>query len=46
MLTLNNFIFNFINSLQITGRAMGTTCAPGYTIIFMAQLKKQHIHKK
>ena len=30
ILTLNNFVFNSINNLQIMGCAMGTICAPAY----------------
>ena len=35
VLTLNNFIFNCQNYLQIKGFAMGTKCAPCYANIFM-----------
>ena len=44
ILTLNNFVFNSINYLQIMGCAMGTICAPAYANIFMAQFEKQHIY--
>ena len=44
ILTLNNFVFNFINYLQITGCTIGKICAPAYTNIFMAQFEKQHIY--
>ena len=37
ILTLNNFVFNFINYLEITECAMGTICAPACANIFMAQ---------
>lgn len=30
MLTLNNFVFNSINYIQIIGCAMGTICSPAY----------------
>ena len=43
ILTLNNFVFNSINYLQIMGCAMGTICAPAYANIFMAQFEKHHI---
>ena len=43
MLTLNNFVFNSINYIQIIGCAMGTICAAAYVNIFMAQFEKQHI---
>ena len=44
ILTLNNFVFNAINYLQIMGCAMGTICAPAYANIFVAQFEKQHIY--
>ena len=44
ILTLNNFVFNSINYLQIIGCAMGTICAPAYANIFVAQFEKQHIY--
>ena len=44
VLTLNNFVFNSINYLQIMECAMGTICAPAYVNIFMAQFEKQHIY--
>ena len=44
ILTLNNFVFNPINYLQIMGCAMSTICAPAYTNIFMAEFEKQHIY--
>ena len=44
ILTLNNFVFNSINYLQIMGCAMGTICAPAYANIFMEQFEKQHIY--
>ena len=34
--TLNNFVFNSINYLQIMGCEMGTIRAPAYANIFMA----------
>ena len=44
ILTLNDFVFNSMNYLQIMGCAMGTICAPAYGNIFMAQFEKQHIY--
>ena len=44
ILTLNKFVFNFINYLQIMECAMSTICAPAYANIFMAQFGKQHIY--
>ena len=43
-LTLNNFLFNVINYLQIKGCAMGTILAPAYINIFMGKLENFHIH--
>ena len=43
-LTLNNFLFNVINYLQIKGCAMGTTLAPAYINIFIGKLENFHIH--
>ena len=40
VLTLNNFVFNSQNYLQIKGCAMSTKCAPSYANIFMVCLKK------
>ena len=40
ILTLNNFVFNSINYLQIMGCAMGTICASAYANIFMPQFEK------
>ena len=39
ILTLNNFIFNGINYLQIKGCAMGTICASTYANIFLGKFK-------
>ena len=44
ILTLNNFVFNPINYLQIMICAMGTICAPAYTNIFTVEFEKQHIY--
>ena len=44
ILTLNNFVFNSINYLQIVGCAVDTICAPVYANTFMAQFVKQHIY--
>ena len=44
ILTLNNFIFNCKNYLQIRGCAMGTACAPSYANIFMARFEEKHIY--
>ena len=44
ILTLNNFVFNSTNYLQITECAMGTICAPTYENIFMNQFEKQHVY--
>ena len=42
ILTLNNFVCNSINYLQIMGCAMGTIRAPAYANILMAKFEKQH----
>ena len=43
VLTLNNFVFNSQNYLQIKGCAMGTKCAPSYTNIFMGMFEERYI---
>ena len=43
ILTLNNFIFNPSNYLQIKGCAMGTICAP-YANIVMNHFEKKIIY--
>ena len=43
ILTLNNFVFNGINYIQMKGCAMGTICAPAYANIFMGKFQKLHI---
>ena len=44
ILTLNNFIFDGINYLQVKGCAMRTICAPAYANIFMGKFEKPHIY--
>ena len=44
ILTLNNFIFNCANFLQIKECAMGTKCAPTYANIFMGIFEERHIY--
>ena len=44
ILTLNNFIFNCKNYLQIRGCAMGTACTQSYANIFMARFEQKHIY--
>ena len=44
VLTLNNFVFNSQNYLQIKGCAMGTKCAPSYANIFMGMLEERYIY--
>ncbi len=46
ILTLNNFIFNGLNYLQIKGCAMGTKCAPTYANIFMGKFEETHIYPR
>ena len=44
ILTLNNFIFNCKNHLQIKDCAMGTICAPSHANIFMDHFERKFIH--
>lgn len=44
ILTLNNFVFNCVNYLQIKGCAMGTNCAPSYANIFMGRFEETYIY--
>ena len=44
ILTLNNFIFNCKNYLQVKGCAMGTICAPSYAHIFMDHFERKFIY--
>ena len=45
ILTLNNFMFNCKNYLQISGCTMETACTPRYANIFMARLTtEKHIY--
>ena len=44
ILTLNNFMFNCKNYLQIRSYAMGTACATSYANIFMARFEQKHIY--
>jgi hypothetical protein len=43
ILTLNNFVFNDQNYVQVNGASMGTKCAPTYASIFMGWFESQHI---
>ena len=43
ILTLNNFVFNEKNFVQINGASMGTKCAPTYASIFMGLFEDTHI---
>ena len=45
ILTLNNFIFNGNNYLQILGVAMGTKCAVIYANLFMSHFEETHIYE-
>ena len=42
---MNYFEFNNETYLQISGTAMGTRCAPNYTIIFMAELEEGFLNE-
>ena len=44
ILTMNNFIFNGLNYLQINGTAMGTCMAPNYANLFMGSLETKFLH--
>ena len=44
ILTLNNFIFNSTNFLQLSGVAMGTKCAVIYANLFMSHFEEIHIY--
>ena len=44
VLTLNNFVFNCQNYLQIKGCAMGTKCAPSYVNIFIGMFEERYIY--
>ena len=44
ILTLNNFSFNSKHYLQRKGCAMGTSCAPAYANIFMADFESKYIY--
>ena len=44
ILTLNNFVFNDKNYLQIKGCAMGTICAPPFANIFMGKFEETFIY--
>ena len=44
ILTMNNFIFNGLNYLQVNGTAMGTCMAPNYANIFMGKLETNFLN--
>ena len=43
ILTLNNFVFNGTNYLQINGCSMGTKCAPTYASLYMGWFEHKFI---
>ena len=43
ILTLNNFVFNETNYLQINGCSMGTKCAPTYASLYMGWFERKYI---
>ena len=43
ILTLNNFVFNDENFVQINGCSMGTKCAPPYASLYMGWFENLHI---
>lgn len=46
ILTLNNFVFNDENYVQVNGASMGTKCAPSYASLFMGKFEETHILPK
>ena len=46
ILTLNNFVFNDANYVQVNGASMGTKCAPTYASLFMGSFEERYILPK
>ena len=46
ILTLNNFVFNDQNYIQVNGASMGTKCAPTYASLFMGKFEEVNILPK
>ena len=46
ILTLNNFVFNDTNYVQVNGASMGTKCAPTYASLFMGAFEQSHLIPK
>jgi hypothetical protein len=46
ILTLNNFVFNDQNYVQVNGASMGTKCAPTYASLFMGSFEERNILPK
>ena len=46
ILTLNNFVFNDQNYIQVNGASMGTKCAPTYASLFMGKFEEVNIIPK
>ena len=46
ILTLNNFVFNDQNYVQVNGASMGTKCAPTYASLFMGRFEETYIIPK
>jgi hypothetical protein len=46
ILTLNNFVFNDQNYIQVNGASMGTKCAPTYASLFMGKFEETYIIPK
>ena len=46
ILTLNNFVFNDTNYVQVNGASMGTKCAPTYASLFMGAFEQRHFMPK
>ena len=45
VLKLNNFTLNNHNSLQVKGRAMGTTAAPNDAKVYMGRLEDRFLYR-
>ena len=46
ILTLNNFLFNDKNYIQVNGVSMGTKCAPSYANLFMGSFEERYLKPK
>lgn len=46
ILQLNNFVFNEVHYLQVSGTSMGTKIGPNYANIFMGRLEEQFLRSR